>query len=354
MKIVVVEDEIRIREGLCSLIGRIRPEYEVLGQASNGKEGVELIAALNPDLIITDVRMPIMDGIEMLQYLREKGINKKSVILSAYTEFEYAKQAIVLGVSEYLVKPITVPELTETLARLNKQIEFDKVMSASPKRNDASEYTYPIHIENDVKKSLCAHNWKKTEHWKGCFVNYFKEEHCAFSVQKEAYVRFVWAISDVSKEIGLLNDKGASVQNVLERISAAQSQDELAQALDAMLKALRTSGANTEDTASLTVNRAKTLIHEFYQTGITLEEIADRLNITPEYLGTLFREKAGVHFTAYIKNHRTNKAKALLLGTQMKLAEIAQSVGYSDPKYFSKVFKESSGFLPSQYRAMHK
>ncbi len=354
MRIVVVEDEIRIREGLCNLIGKISAEYEILGQASNGKEGMELILFANPDLIITDVRMPVMDGIEMLRLLKEKGIHKKAVILSAFTEFEYAKQAIVLGVSEYLVKPITVPALTETLARLNRQIEFDRVMGAAPNRNDAVDYTYPIHIENDIKKSICACDWNRTDYFKECFANYYKSAGCSFSVVKEAYVRFIWAISSVSKEIGMLSEEKTNDLSVFECVSAAQGQAELAKALDAMLEALRTPKENTDETASLTVNRAIALIHEFYQAGITLDEIADKLNLTPEYLGTLFREKTGVHFTTYMKNHRTNKAKALLIGTQMKLAEIAQSVGYSDPKYFSKVFKESTGFLPSQYRALNK
>ncbi len=354
MRIVVVEDEIRIREGLCNLIGKISADYEILGQASNGKEGLDLVLATNPDLIITDVRMPLMDGIEMLRLLKEKGIQKKAIILSAYTEFEYAKQAIVLGVSEYLVKPITVSALAETLTRLNKQIEFYKIMSALPNRNDAAEYTYPIHIENDIRKSICACDWKKTDYCKARFADHYKDAKCAFSVKKEAYVRFIWAISNVSKEIGLLQEEGVNIQNVLERIYAAQSHEELSRALGVMLSALRTPKENVDETASLTVNRAKTLIHEFYHTGITLEEIADQLNLTPEYLGTLFREKTGTHFTAYIKNHRTNKAKALLIGTEMKLSEIAQSVGYSDPKYFSKVFKESIGQLPSQYRALNK
>ncbi len=274
--------------------------------------------------------------------------------MSAYTEFEYAKQAIVLGVSEYLVKPVTVSALADTLTRLNKQIEFDKIMSAAPNRNDAAEYTYPIHIENDIRKSICACDWSKTDYYKERFADHYKDAICAFSVKKEAYIRFIWAISNVSKEIGLLHENSVSIQGVLERIYAAQSHEELTQALGGLLAALRSPKDNADKTASLTVNRAKTLIHEFYHTGITLEEIAGKLNLTPEYLGTLFREKTGVHFTAYIKNHRTNKSKALLIGTQMKLAEIAQSVGYSDPKYFSKVFKESTGQLPSQYRALNK
>lgn len=90
------------------------------------------------------------------------------------------------------------------------------------------------------------------------------------------------------------------------------------------------------------------MIHEFYQTGITLDEIARRLDVTPEYLSSQFHKVTGETFSAYMRNYRIQKAKELLLGTQMKLYEIAEAVGYSDGKYFSKVFRECTGCLPAE------
>ena len=82
--------------------------------------------------------------------------------------------------------------------------------------------------------------------------------------------------------------------------------------------------------------------------------IRDRLNITPEYLGTQFHKAVGMNFSAYIRQYRMNKAKELLCGTQLKLYEIAERVGYADPKYFSRVFKEYTGMLPAEYRKTYK
>lgn len=109
-----------------------------------------------------------------------------------------------------------------------------------------------------------------------------------------------------------------------------------------------------EDIENINVRRAVAIIHEFYRTGITLDEIAVKLGITPEYLGTQFHQEMGVNFSAYIKKYRMNKAKELLLGTQLKLYEIAEMVGYSDAKYFSRVFKAETGQLPAEYRKTHK
>ena len=122
MRIVVVEDEMCIREGLVKLLERIDRAYLVVGQADNGKSGLELIKESKPDLVITDVQMPIMDGLEMLRCLQEKQPLPKVIILSAYSEFSYAQQAIKLGVSEYLIKPIIINELTQSLRSIEQQL----------------------------------------------------------------------------------------------------------------------------------------------------------------------------------------------------------------------------------------
>ena len=125
MKIVIVEDEIRIREGLIKLLGRIDRNYQVVGEADNGKSGLELILSIKPDLIITDVQMPEMDGLEMLRCLQKEGVFPKVIILSAYSEFSYAQQAIKLGVSEYLIKPIMINELTQSLRAVEQQLKAE-------------------------------------------------------------------------------------------------------------------------------------------------------------------------------------------------------------------------------------
>ena len=96
------------------------------------------------------------------------------------------------------------------------------------------------------------------------------------------------------------------------------------------------------------------MIHEFYGDGITLDEIAHKLGITPEYLSTQFRKETGDTFSNYIRDFRIKKSKELLLGTQLKLHQISAQIGYSDPKYFSQVFKKAVGQLPADYRKTRK
>ncbi|WP_321008632.1 response regulator, partial [Hungatella effluvii] len=98
MRIVVVEDEIRIREGISRLLKKLNEEYEIVGAAENGQEGLALIRELKPDVVITDIRMPVMDGLEMLDRLYQENAGTKAIVLSAYSEFEYARKAMQSGV----------------------------------------------------------------------------------------------------------------------------------------------------------------------------------------------------------------------------------------------------------------
>ena len=98
MRIVIVEDEAPIREGMAKLLHQIDKKYEVVGKAVDGQSGYELICSLRPDLAIVDIRVPNMDGLSMVRKLRERKMQCQVLVLTAYSEFDYARQAIELGI----------------------------------------------------------------------------------------------------------------------------------------------------------------------------------------------------------------------------------------------------------------
>lgn len=507
MKFVIVEDEIRIREGILRLLPKLDKENEIVGEAENGLEGLEIIRKEKPDVIITDIRMPLMDGLDMLEKLHEEGCDAKAIVLSAYSEFEYARQAIRLGVTEYLLKPIVIGDFSDAVERVKKEWEKDrrrkpdqigtldqmfinilngdlkleaevvtylkrqlgvsddrpislmtmyfeewdkqKVMQSarnlrmilaekpSPsycllenerqkelnlilyddtdhhrvkrqiqnyflRKNDhvdniAMGWTqaeniymlktgyenlelylewnislgdeviisypeikhiktvlcvYPIEIENQIKIAICTNNLRAQEKSIQRFHDYFQNKKIYEPKKiKECYVRFFWAVINFSKEVGNLDYENFEQQSLLEKIMSNKTMQGLKQAASELMLKIK---KQNEDIENINVRRAVAIIHEFYRTGITLDEIAVKLGITPEYLGTQFHQEMGVNFSAYIKKYRMNKAKELLLGTQLKLYEIAEMVGYSDAKYFSRVFKAETGQLPAEYRKTHK
>lgn len=124
-KVLIVEDEEMIRIGLRYTIDWDKANCVVIDEAKNGEEGSEKILKLQPDIVITDISMPIMDGITMIQNTIDKVVYS-SIILSVYDEFELAKKAINLGVSEYLLKPLDEEEIFQALERAKDKVDLRK------------------------------------------------------------------------------------------------------------------------------------------------------------------------------------------------------------------------------------
>ena len=123
LKVLVVEDEELIRRGIVLAVDWAALGCVVVGEASNGEEALEAVERLNPSLIITDLKMPRMDGIEMLRRLRERGNNAYVIILTAYDSFEYAQSALRLGAVDFLLKPFHDGDLEQAVLGVRKRID---------------------------------------------------------------------------------------------------------------------------------------------------------------------------------------------------------------------------------------
>lgn len=133
-KVIVVEDETMVRHGIILTIDWAALDCVIAGEAANGEEGVSLAERLSPDIIVTDVKMPRMDGVEMITKLREHGCRSRFIILTAYGDFKYAQSALRLGVSDYLLKPLKDGDLEQAILHIRSQIEDrpDKKEDESP------------------------------------------------------------------------------------------------------------------------------------------------------------------------------------------------------------------------------
>lgn len=122
-KLVIVDDEYYTLEGMKKIIDWGKYNIEIVGTATDGTDGLQLIRETNPDIVIADVRMQEMDGIEMIEYLRKGNYNGKIIILSGYSSFEYAQRAIDFKVEKYLTKPINCEKLEETICSIVKDMD---------------------------------------------------------------------------------------------------------------------------------------------------------------------------------------------------------------------------------------
>ncbi|MGN0322628.1 MAG: response regulator [Oliverpabstia sp.] len=240
---MVVEDERLIRQNLIKKIENLNLPLHMAGEAANGADAITLIQKNCPDLVITDIRMPQCDGLELARFLYKNYPSVKIVILSGYNDFSYAQTAIKYAVKDYLLKPVTTEALSESLQKL--------LITMS----------------------------SESEHFDAYQVN----------------------------------------NNALDQRSIFELLEKYLQ--------------------------------ENYRDDISFQELADRFGFTQEYLGRIFKKYAGETPSKYLTRLRINEAKRLLLKhPDMEIQKIGELVGYKDGFYFSRVFKNSTGIQPSEYR----
>lgn len=507
MRIVIVEDEAPIREGMAKLLHQIDKKYEVVGKAVDGQSGYELICSLRPDLAIVDIRVPNMDGLSMVRKLRERKMQCQVLVLTAYSEFDYARQAIELGIVSYLLKPLKIPELKVALRQvelvlqkeenreyafsldniflscMNGQLEPDEYFHKQTyekygftvrdpaelfliwlgdgfeeQRGLARELLehvatysvkYSAHIreakswksilmilyrqpagesqrtyyKRSVMPMLCSNLkrpmvcvWRKSEQildisrilpemlkemewnlwfpdrflicreeidrlhvvpvkypldledqakwavrrkdWKKLFTCYERLYECMMqephlpSQIKECLIRFNWSMIRAQKD--RKEESELQIQNILQKIAAACTWEQISLAMREFMSILNCVDRQEEDpSVSDLIQRAKDFIRKYYNQGITLEETARRLYVSEEYLSMQFKKETGNTFTETVRHYRIDRVKTLLVDTHLRMNQIADLAGYSDPKYMSRVFREEVGMLPSEYRKIH-
>lgn len=159
-KILIAEDESEMRNLLVKYIKKSQPELEVVGSAVNGKEALMLTERYRPDIVLTDISMPAMDGLEYLQEALARNIPVKAVVISGYDEFSYARKAIALGVSDYLLKPFDPQELGEVLDKIKAELERQKVlldnMQLLREKADINETLIRDRILRDILEGKCG------------------------------------------------------------------------------------------------------------------------------------------------------------------------------------------------------
>ena len=138
-RVLIAEDEDIIRKGIAYTMDWVSMGCTIVGEAANGKEGVEKIKELSPDIVLADIMMPMMNGIEMIRKGQEIA-DFKAIIMTSYADFEYAKKAIELGVSAYLMKPVDEEELKKSISKIITELEKDnQLRQLSSKMKNADD-----------------------------------------------------------------------------------------------------------------------------------------------------------------------------------------------------------------------
>ncbi|OXS75807.1 response regulator transcription factor [Domibacillus enclensis] len=363
--VLIVDDEPMIREGLRTLIDWEKYGYEVAGLARNGKEGYKKFQSLKPDLIIADIKMPEMDGITLLENIRDQNKRTRFILLSGYADFDYAKRAISCGAEAYLLKPIDEEELIDKLIELQASLPpreqaladsfYVQEQSVLTPETEAVEPVLSDWNPGMYRDRFCL----ALEASNADAVDIMLEEAVADwrarrppeqEVKKEAaslcsQIINKMAAAHPKKQTELL-DVGSKAGDVFAASSLAALQD-VCRAFFASILLVMDDGTPDSQMKKMT-----DLIHARYSENLRLETLAGIFNYNSAYLGKLFKSHTGEYFNTYVDKVRVEKAKELL-NEGYKVYEAAEKVGYANVDYFHRKFKKHAGVSPTAFKHQH-
>ncbi len=396
---IIVEDEAFERNALKQCIDWNLIGVEIIGEASNGAQGLSLTLEKKPDIVLTDVCMPVMNAIEMSKNIRNILPETKIIFISSYDDFEYARQGIRLNISAYVTKPVKEEELLRTVKKAVDEITERKMeqkiyskiknnyeisvqfarqallyqlLSGVPADGDNLEHLGLNWLEENVGYKgilLCV-----PENPKECdkavrLLESMKVPKASKSLVNRAgngriAVIVLWdqvpLESLLRGYIQQVRDLFGAHQIALKRLekAVAEREDESIRGLyeEIVKKSISFAGGNTEMPTEKKRSRheiveaIEAIIHKHYQENLSIESIAKMLHFTPNYIGTVFKSEKKEGINHYLLNVRLECAKNMLLSTELSINEIAMACGYENVTYFHTIFKKAFGLTPNEFR----
>ena len=215
-------------------------------------------------------------------------------------------------------------------------------------------FSHPIEINNRLRNGICKGNQEEIKDSAEAFLSYMREHHFTSEDVRRAFQKSYYLMGDAIHDIDPKLYQQLNSGNLLRNLELAMTRGELERAYRDIIHIFTGNRTKREDISNYVIKKAINYIREHYQEGLTQEEISRELDITPEYLSTLFNREMGITFSAFLKQFRISHAKRLLKGTNHKIYEIADEIGYGDSKYFQRVFKEEVGISPGEYRQLNQ
>lgn len=356
--VLVVDDEKIIREGLVRHIPWHEHHMQVVATASNATMAMEIIRREQIDILVTDIKMPGASGFDLIHTVLAENFLLQVIVISSYDDFAYAQHACTLdSVCDYVLKPIDVVlfgnALDHAVVQICKIAEKNRLLNLENyicllRKIDETGFNKQQFIEKIIEKDLSAilADWQKA-------VDILVENSCSIENAKHfcfdiiSFLENTFATHNSNECIYLANNI-----DIKDKISSFEKKETLfvfmRQELLCICKSCYDMSlvCKTQLIVAAIVNARSSYANRDFN----LASLALELNVTPNYLSLKFREETGVTFTCYLTEIRINKAKKLLENPSLKIAQIAMAVGFSDEKYFIRVFKSLMNTTPKQFR----
>ena len=353
-KVFLADDEIVVREGIRNSIPWEQSSFCLTGEAPDGEIALAMILELRPDILITDIRMPFMDGLALSRLVKKSLPSVKIIILSGHDEFEYAREAISIGVEEYLLKPVSAEDMIKALDKVAQQLNKGKDHTRSGQEG-VFDPAALLDFDSEILFTKLKFAHKKD-------IDSIVREYSAILEKSPGenpmlshfiFGEILVAATKAAESIGgNINEiVPFSLDNSIIR-DITGSPAVFSQNVTSLLCALvefRDSRAGGRY-QSVIVKAREYIGANFADSSLSLNSTAAHVGISPSYLSAVFARETGENFIDYLTRLRIERAKLLLRNTSMKNTDIADETGFKDPHYFSAIFKKITGISPRKFR----
>ncbi|KRE46360.1 response regulator [Paenibacillus sp. Soil724D2] len=391
-KVIIADDEPKIRKGLRQNIDWSFLDMEVVGEAEDGLEALEISEAVKPDVLLVDICMPLMSGLAFVEKLQSFLPDALIILVTGHDEFVYAQQALKLGVFDYLLKPVSKEQLSTVLMAAKERLTEKKYMDWAAQQ--VSKHL-PFVKERFMNDWIGGHLTEIEVNEQLGFLQVPLEasfgmilvkaiDNMQFQVKSEEWDRLLLlfavqnVVEDIVREWGcstVFRDRKDNIMAIVPFDGKNSYGDISATITAAVERYVKTtvvvyykaeiSGvrevplayeqliqeAVKESSATPIVMLAQKYIRDHYdKEDLTLQEAADAIKISAAYLSRLLRQEIGVSFIDFLTQIRIKQAIRMLHDPTLKIYEIAEQVGYSSQHYFSTAFKKVLGVSPIEYR----
>lgn len=359
--ILVVDDEIPIREWIAICLHRALGDKVRVDTADNGKNAWDKFQSDNYSIVITDINMPVMNGIELVRQIYETAPATTIIVLTGYEDFKYARSFIKYHIYDYILKSEISNEylveiikgcmsLTGANAQRSETSGGSSAESAALQScpQDALDRIYQITAP--LFQQIATVTTESAEQIASAVDDLF-----AYAAQYPNLHLDV--LKNVSAKLCEAAYLGTHTKNSHYLYESMVIQQELSCIDDAYhlrdylyARLLPSSSEMPKSTRNKAIQQAVEYIDAHYNTISRLSDVAKQVFLSPEYFSRLFKEELGINFSIYLNNCRLSHAITLLQQPEMKVYEIAEAVGFSSLSYFSQIFKKKYGINPFTFR----
>lgn len=363
IKVFLVEDETIIRQGIKNNIDWRSNGFELVGEAGDGEYAYPMILKSQPDILLTDVKMPFMDGLELSRLVKKALPRTKIIVISGYNEFDYAKEAIKIGISDYLLKPVTSASLMDALKKVSDQIFEEQENSRLLERyfiNYEKYMAFPDKSDYSGVDRKLIRNFLKTGNIEECGIfidEYFEAvgegNYMSLLLRQYMTMDIFYCVLEFIKSLNAQELDAQPELTDLKRVTKAiEKADTTMEYLKELFTfALTVRDKNSGDRYGLLIREAQEYIAENYgNSDFSLNMIAGYIGVSPSYFSSIFKQGTGQSFIEYLTKVRIDRACELLRCTTLRTSEIGEQVGYNDPHYFSTAFKKIMGQSPKEFK----